>query len=91
MVFHEANLVGIGSLREDEDWPLSKNIISRYCNNFAITSSRSVQKVCINIPGIKVVKNGAVVWIENWNFIVECLRLPQHLKFGQWKNSNEMY
>ena len=36
------------------------NIISRNCNNFAITPSRSAWKVCVHISGIKVVK---AVWI----------------------------
>ena len=44
---------------------LSKNIISRYCNNFAIVPSRSAWKVCINIPEKKIGMNGVDVWREN--------------------------
>ena len=39
---------------------LSKNIISCYCNNFAITSSCSAWKLCVHIPEIKF---GRTVWI----------------------------
>ena len=39
---------------------LTKNIIFRYRNNFAITPSRSAWKVQIHIPRIKLVRT---VWI----------------------------
>ena len=39
---------------------LSKNIMSRYCNNFAITTSRSAWKVRVHILIIKLVRK---VWI----------------------------
>ena len=54
-MLHDINInyIEIGSLR----FP---NIISRYCNNFEITPSRSAWKVSINIPGQKVFERSDV-------------------------------
>ena len=57
----------LSSLSKDDDdgyWSVKKSIISRYCNNLAMTRSRLAWKICINIPERTRI-NGVDAWREN--------------------------
>ena len=63
---------------------VKKNIISRYCHNFALTPSYSAWKMRVNIPRMKLVKT---VWIFRKKIeksSPRCSRPPYNLKFDNF-------